>query len=301
MSTLHVCDVGLSPDASYALHSMLKILDGRAAASWKPSPIETADVLIARAGSHPELIAEWNARSRPIVLVADECTESPCTPFVLRHPLRVMPLLSVLDAIAEHLRATPAPDAKAGWLAAESIRTLTGAGGKSWLVAHTSSGGEVWIGDGRACAATATLDRLRSGSLRVDRFAAAAATPPSGLARLPLHEFGWFVGLHGPAELAPWLAREATYSLRRWPDFGRLGGSAHLIELSALVAAQPRTPPALIETSRRAADLVHRFLAASSLAGLLVAREAVEAPATPRRSTWMRLVGDLRRHLGLNA
>ncbi|MFC4821089.1 hypothetical protein [Dokdonella ginsengisoli] len=300
MSTLHLCDVGLTPDASHALHSMLKILEGRATASWKPAPIETADVLIARSGSHPELIAEWNKRGRPIVLVADECGDSPCTPFVLRHPLRVMPLLSVLDAIAEHLRppSSPAHETKTGWLAAESLRSLAGNG---WHVAHTSSGGDVWVRDGHAYAATATLDRLRGGTLRVDRFGAAVAAPPPGLAHLPLREFGWFVGLHGPADLAPWLAREATYSLRRWPDFGRLGGSAHLIELSALVAAQPRTPAALAETSGRGADVVHRFLAASSLAGLLVVREPAALPPAPRRSAWMRLVGDLRRHLGLPA
>lgn len=298
MSTLHVCDVGFSPDASHALHSMLKILEGRAASSWQPASIDTADVLIARSGSHADLVARWRERGRPIVVVTDEPCDAPGTPFVLRHPLRVMPLLSVLDAITEHLRARPAraSGTKPGWAAAESLRAVAGG---AWCIAQTS-GGDVWIGDGRAYAEASTFERLRAGSLRVDRFVTTPTPAPAALARLPLQEFGWFLGLHGPGDLAPWLSRETHYTLRRWPDFGRLGISAHAIELSTLAAAQARTPAALAGLSGCDADTVHRFLTAASLAGLLIAREPVPTlPVAAPRSGWMRLVGDLRRHLGL--
>ncbi len=303
MHMLRICDIGLAQDTSHALHSMLKILDGRAAASLRSAPIDAADVLIARPGSRPDLIADWNARGRPVVLLVDDSSELPVSPFVLRHPLRVMPLLGVLDQIAEqwstHTKQIHEPGAN--WTAAESIRSLTEGGAGGWHVARTSSSHEVWAHDGHAHAAAALFDRLRGSALPMSRFSPATSAPPAGLAHISLQDLGWFIGLHGPAGLAPWLSRDVSYSLRRWPDFGRLGASPEMIELSAIAASQARTPAELVDLSRCAADVVLRFLTAASLAGLLAARQPASTPAsTPRQGgAWTRLVGDLRRHLGL--
>ncbi|WP_300621732.1 hypothetical protein [Dokdonella sp.] len=305
MRTLRICDIGLAPDTSHALHSMLKILEGRSSASWRTAPIGAADVLIAPAGCQPDVIADWSGRGRPVVLIADDRCEHPPSPFVLRPPLRVMPLLCVLDLLAEQLSAPPTREreSQAGWAAAESIRSLTEGGTGGWHVARTSCGQEIWACDGYAHAAASAFDRLRGGSLLMTRFAVAAGTPPAGLASMPLQDLGWFVGLHGPTGLAPWLSQNVNYALRRWPDFGRLGATPGVIELSAVATARPRTPADLVSLSRGGADAVHRFLAAASLAGLLAVRQPEAAPppaATPPRwGAWTRLVGDLRRHLGL--
>jgi len=302
MRTLGICDIGLAQDTSHALHSMLKILDGRATASWRQAPIEAADVLIARPGSRPDLIADWNKQGRPVVLLVDDSSEQPPSPFVLRHPLRVMPLLGVLDLIAEQWSDDPrrVQDPRASWTAAESIRSLTEGGAGGWHVARTPGSHEIWVRDGHAHAAASTFDRLRGNALTTGRFSPATSAPPTGLAHMSLQDLGWFIGLHGPAGLAPWLSRDVSYSLRRWPDFGRLGASPETIELSAITAAQARTPVELADLSRCHADVVHRFLTATSLAGLLAVRQPAAIPAAaPRQGAWTRLVGDLRRHLGL--
>lgn len=308
MHTLSICDIGLSPNASSALRSMLKLLEGRTLAAWRTTAPDRADVLVASSTCPPDVVADWRGRGRAIVQIADGPAAQPASPFVLQPPLRVMPLLRMLDTLAEHLcgvpeRAPAAPEPAAtytSWSTAESIRALIADDGNGWHVARTSCGAEIWIGEGRAHAAAATFERLRGGSLLVSRPAAAAAAPPAGLARMPVSDLGWFVGLHGPSVLAPWLSEQASHSLRRWPDFGRLGIAPGAIELSALAAAQPRTVAELAAASGRGTDEVHRFLAAASVAGLLVAREPAAPAAAPKRSPWARLVGDLRRHLGLS-
>lgn len=302
MHTLRICDIGLAQDTSHALHSMLKVLAGRTIASWRLAPIESADVLIAHPDSRPDVIAEWNGRGRPVVLLVDDDSEQAASPFVLRRPLRVMPLLGVLDLVAEQWpgQAKPSQEPCANWIVAESIRALTEGGAGGWHVARTASSHEVWVRDGHAHATAGTFDRLRRSALPMGRFSPATSMPPAGLAHMSLHDLGWFIGLHGPAGLAPWLSRDVSYSLRRWPDFGRLGASPETIQLSAITAAQARTPIELVELSHCDEGVVQRFLTATSLAGLLVVRQPVKTPAdAPRQGAWTRLVGDLRRHLRL--
>lgn len=310
MHTLRICDIGLSPNASFALRSMLKLLEGRTTATWRTTAPDSADVLVAASACPPDVVAHWRGRGRPVVQIADGPAAQPASPFVLQPPLRVMPLLRMLDALAEHLCSAPerAVDAPApwpamqtGWSTAESIRPLIADDGCGWHVARTSCGAEIWIGRGRAHAAAATFERLRSGALTMSRAVAATTAPPAHFAHVPAADLGWFVGLHGPSVLAPWLPSHAAHSLRRWPDFGRLGVAPGAIELSALAAAQPRTAAELAAASGRGTDEVHRFLAAASLAGLLASRESVATAVAPKRIPWARLIGDLRRHLGLSS
>ena len=89
MRTLGICATGLAPDPLRVFHSMLKVVEGRSLAAWRPGTMEQADVLPAR--------------------------------FVLRLPFRVMQLLSLLDEVAAFLAAPPAAASTAGqsrWAAA---------------------------------------------------------------------------------------------------------------------------------------------------------------------------------------
>ena len=304
MQTLQICDVGLAADASHALHSMLKVIDGRAKASWQAGSIERADVLIAHGNSDPRVLSTWAASGKPTVLVIDDRSSWPPAQFVLRHPFRVMQLLSMLDDVAEHLRVPQAPAAvdPSHWAAAESLRRLmSNAGERGWQMAQDADA-RVWIGDGQAYALPTTLQRLRSGRIALGAFGPTQETPAAGAQRLPVCDVAWFVGLHGASGLAPWLAGNASYRLRRWPDFGRLGVDPDLIELSATAAACASTPAALAQRSGQAMAEVHRFLAAASLAGLLATAARVDAVlpaavAPAPASGWARFVGDLRRHL----
>ncbi|MET0225637.1 MAG: hypothetical protein ABW187_04280, partial [Dokdonella sp.] len=126
--------------------------------------------------------------------------------------------------------------------------------------------------------------------------------PPAAALRCALRDVAWYVGAHGPAELAPWLRPDTSYRLRGWPDFGRLGTAPHLIELAATAALRAHLPAELGERAGCAPADAYRFLAATSLAGLLTSftrAEAIEHPhnVAPARGAWTRFVADLRRHL----
>jgi hypothetical protein len=300
-----ICDIGLSADASRAFHSMLKVVDGRSSASWQPSDFDHADVLLAHAGSDPAQLVAWVKTGKPVVMVVDERSSRPPSPFVLQYPFRVMQLLSMLDDVVEHMghSTVRAVDADSVWGAAESLRLLMShAGARNWHMAQGDGGATIWVGDGQARATPGTITRLRTWRLAVGSFHTTSEAPPANVQPFALCDAAWFVGMNGPHELAPWLLPDAAYRLRRWPDFGRLGATHNVIELSALLAVCAHTPASLAEASELASAEVNRFLTAASLACLLTSAPRAEAPSAALESAapksgWMRFVGDLRRRL----
>jgi hypothetical protein len=311
MQSLRICDIGLSADASSAFHSMLKVLASRATAVWETSGLDRADVLLAHADSDPATLAAWSSTGKPVVLVVDDRGSWPPSQFVLRHPFRVMQLLSILNDVANVI-AAPRQRASiavpSGWCAAESLRHVMANGGERGLhVATDASGAMIWVGEGEAHATPEVFAQMRAGKLALGTFVATQEWPPENARRFPISDLAWYLGLCGPTDLAPWLTSDSTYRLRRWPDFGRLGSDPALIQLSAVAAASPASAAALAKSSNQPQATVHRFLNAASLAGLLTAAtsaEPVPKAATLSRQTalgWMKLVGGLRRHLGLSA
>lgn len=313
MATYKICDIGFAPDASHALHSMFKIMEGRAQASWIPAALDAADVLLANVTADPLALSAWSRSGKPVIFVIDERGSFPPAPFVLRHPVRVMQLLSMLDNVTEHLREprrqpSATSDGTSAWRVAESLRAVAmHTVERGWNVAEDAEGAHVWVGGGHAHALPATLAALREGRLALGTFQPTTDWPAGGAERLPVRDLAWYIGLGGDESLAPWLDAGAAFRLRRWPDFGRLGARVELLELAAHAAARPCTPALLASGSGQPIATVNRFLAAASMAGLLVAVprvEAVPAPsvaaASPARG-WRRFVGDLRKHLGLVA
>lgn len=304
MRTLSICDVGLPADASRAFHSMLKVVDGRSIASWRSSEMAQADVLLTYAQGDAGVPSSWVASGKPAVLVIDDRANWPPAQYVLRYPFRVMQLLSMLDSVAEYLCARPTDDdgTSGAWATAESVRRLvTQAGEKDWHVAYAENGCRVWVGNGLAHAECATLRSLREGTLALGAFSITDEAPTANLPTWPLGELAWFVGAHGPAGLAPWLQREASHRLRRWPDFGRLGVMPNMIELAAAATGQAGTAQELAGRVGCDVAAAERFLSAASLAGLLTSSPAPVVARTnttvPQRGAWMRFVSDLRRHL----
>ncbi len=311
MQSLRICDIGLSADASSAFHSMLKVLAGRATAAWETSGLERADVLLAHADSDPSTLAEWSTTGKPVVLVIDDRGSWPPSQFVLRHPFRVMQLLSILNDVTNFLgapRQRAAASVLSAWACAESLRQVMASGGeRGFHAASGNSGGKIWIGEGEAHATPEVIGQLRCGTFSPGPFVATQEWPPEDARRFPVCDLAWFVGLNGSPELAPWLSPDGVYRLRRWPDSGRLGSIPNMIQLSAVAAASPTTAASLASSSAQALSNVHRFFTAASLAGLLVATPGLEQ--VPRAAAasgqtargWMKLVGGLRRHLGLPA
>jgi hypothetical protein len=272
--------------------------------------IADADVMIASSDGDPASFAAWGVSGKPVVLVIGDRCSWPPAPFVLRHPFRVMQLLSILDDVAEHFNAhaMEASVDPAAWSAAESLRQcMSRASGADWLVARGDLGEEVWLGGGSAHAEPATLARLRESDLHLAAFRPARGGPGSGTTPFALCDLAWFVGVHGAGELAPWLRPEAAYRLRRWPDFGRLGVTTGLLELCAYATTRAWTPAALANATGQSLGAVHCFLNGASLAGLLAATHAEYTVAPHARtgaalpSGWRRLIGGLRRSLGLAA
>lgn len=309
MKSLRICDVGLAPDTSHAFHSMLKVVSGRSRAEWSLASPAEADVMIASSDGDPAPFAAWGASGKPVVLVIDDRCSWPPAPYVLRHPFRVMQLLSILDDVAEQFQSRPAtaPGDRAEWAAAESLRRcMTRAGGADGYVARCAGGEQIWIGHGVAHAEATVLARLREHGLGLGAFEPARAAPIAAAKPFPLCDLGWFVGHHGSGELAPWLPEDGSYRLRRWPDFGRVGVVAGLLELCAHATTRAWTPATLAAAAGQPLAGVHRFLNAASLAGLLAPVHATHArtAAAPPGSVpegWRRFLGGLRRRLGLAA
>lgn len=306
MPLLNICATGLSDDAAHAFQSMLSIVQSRSRASWQSSAIGEADVLLAHANSDPATLERWNASGKPVVLVVDDRCSWPPARFVLRHPFRVMPLLTILDEVADHMltRRSETLSVNEAWSLPESVRRIIGGSGdRGWFVAVAADGTQLWLSNQAARATPETIIRLHAGELQLGAFKASDAEPGSDTVALPVSDVAWRLGMQAPAELAPWLLADNSYRLRRWPDLGRLNAPTEMIELAALLAVQAYTPSQLAARSGLAIADVQHFLSASSLAGLLT--NTATGAATPigvkRVSGWMRFVGDLRRHLRLVA
>lgn len=308
MRVLRICDVGLSADASHAFHSMLGIIASRSRVEWAVGGVDDADVLLAHVDADATLLARWTAAGKPLVAVIGPRDSRPPLPFVLRHPFRVMPLLSMLDEVAEHADR-PAHGARdvvatvVGWEFAASLQRLGArVAAQGWHVAGDERGGRLWIGGNRAYASPRVLQSLRSHGYVGTPFEPAPTPPPDDSASIAFGDAAWHIGAGAPRDLAPWLDADAYYRLQRWPDLGRLGSRPVWIELSAIAASRAFRPRDLV-ASRPDAAIVHRFLSACSLAGLLVpATRPSDAPvAVPLASGWTRLLGSLRRHFGMPA
>ena len=321
MQTLNISAVDLPPELSRVFHSMLKIVEGRSVAQWHNSSSEEADVLVAHAGGNAALIERWGRSGKPMVMVVDERSSWAATPFKLHHPFRVMQLLTLLDELAMTVSLPRAPafslpsrDADGPWAAALRFhKSMAGASESSRYLATAESGENFWIQGGHAHALPDIFVLLRTHSLRWATFEPSDQSPPHDARTFAISDAGWYLGTAAPAGLAPWLDSRTAYRLARWPDLGRLGRSTGMMAMSATLASRACTATALAHDSGQPLQEAERLLNAASLAGLLSAEKPLPARGTaPARVTapapvsvptrgWRRLVGELRRHLGMEA
>lgn len=303
--TVKLGDAGLSTNASHALHSMLGIVGDRSVAAWQLCEPAEADVLFV-GGDMPAAALHTLPRAGQLLVavIGAEAELPPASAFVLRHPFRVMQLLDLLDRVAAHLHAntgTPAPSAATPWASIDALRKATAqARAGEWLSARVGNDARIWLDADGVRTDADTLLRLGAAPLEIGAFAAAAEPPPAGSRHCTLADFCWHVGMHAPA-MPPWLDGQRRYTLRRWPDLGRLGASETLLDLCADLIAHPRTPSELLQRPGLDAALAGRFLAAASLAGWLVEYEPIRQRSATAgaqlRAGWGRLLNQLRRRL----
>lgn len=278
MRTRKIAVVGLPDDASHAFRSMIRIVDGRGGVSWLLTAPEEADVLLSGAHAGEEVMQRWASTTKPLIAVYEGAAARPMTLYTLHHPFRVMQLLGVLDDVdlalagSAHGESKPVPAiGEACWGFAESLRLLSrgSAGGQYYAAGHGSE--RVFVRDDLAAyhAGPETVRRLGRAALDLPALALSGATPPPHFECRPVFELAWFTALHGPETPAPWLDRNASHRLRRWPDFGRLRGTRDQLALAALLTHGSYSRARLIEVSRQPAGHVDRFLNACALSGVL--------------------------------
>ncbi|MEO7323690.1 MAG: hypothetical protein ABIW82_02570 [Dokdonella sp.] len=309
MRTRRIAVVGLKDDAAHAFHSMLKIVDGRAQSAWSLSAPDDADVLMAGVDANEPAIERWARTDKPLIAVHQGTEGRPLTPFTLHHPFRVMQLLGVLDEVERTLAATPAvPPMSAApkrtdWAFCESLRLLSRRSACGQRYSASAPDAEVFVQDDMAAyyISVPALHRLRSGDLHLPALRIDSANLPNDFVRRPVFELAWFSGLHEGAGLAPWLEPEATFHLRRWPDFGMLRATRQDLTLAALLSQGSFTRQALAQSTGKPVSDIDRFISACATSGIL-ASNALSAtlPAPFRAPTrFGGLIRSLRRHLGL--
>ncbi|MEO8672831.1 MAG: hypothetical protein ABI411_16045 [Tahibacter sp.] len=271
--------VGLTDDATHAFQSMLKIVDGRASANWLLVGPDEADVLMAGVNSNAPVIERWARTRKPLIAVQEGHATRPMSPFNLHHPFRVMQLLGVLDDVERELdsrtsASMPRATAESGasWAFAESLRLLSRRGASDKLYVSPSIFGPLYVrGDLGAWFASDEIHArlLRQSPISLPALERATLPVPSELRARSVTALAWFAGLHGPPGLAPWLDGEATYRLRRWPDFGLLRGTRHQLLASATLARRACTREMLCGITGQSTLAIDAFLNASSMTGLL--------------------------------
>ncbi|HVJ62347.1 MAG TPA: hypothetical protein VM555_06500 [Tahibacter sp.] len=310
MQKRKIAVVGLGDDATHAFQSMLKILDGRAAAAWELSTPERAEVLMAGAHSNEPAIAHWARTDKPMIAVYEGGSVRPVGTHTLCHPFRVMQLLGVLDDIERALvtpvrTAPPIEQLHPGWAFAESLRRLTRCTATGRLYASASAFGTLFVKDDLSAyfIGADLWPQFTQRHVELSALEGTAERAPEGHARRPVLELAWFSGLNGPAGLAPWLDRRAGHRLRRWPDFGLVRGTRDQLALSAALSQNALTLEQLAQTTRQPQAQVERFLNACSMAGILASAIDATAPAPvapPPPSRFGNLIRGLRQRLGLS-
>lgn len=298
---------GLDEREQALLTSMLDLIAGRSHGHWRIGPLANAHVLIFSARADEDLLAQWKARGRPWIALTDANDAPPIATHVLQRPLRVFPLLDVLQEIEQahgvagnSAVAKPVPVVLTPrWQLADQLRQLgLGTSHGEWKAA-----GNVYVSDdGRQFAANGTaLAQLRNGSFDPQPLGARCARIPAGLPVHPIAELAWWIGWWSDASsLAPWLDAGMQFRLRHWPDFGLVPVARSTLRLAALAAQRLWTVPRLAAAAMVPDAEVVRFVNAMSVSGLLVTHAAPpRARAAGRGGFVGALLRGLRTKLGL--
>lgn len=281
MNTRRLTVTGLSEPLHRNLQSMLRSISELTAARWQLTGADGADVLIAGLETPVGQIESWANSGRAVIAIVDASHPQPSASLELRHPFRGSQLLSALDeidlliqqrealAMARSIVALgPGP-----WSFAESLRTLPRRDARGlWYRADGGEGDAVYVRDDLlfARASAETLQRLRKEDLQLTALRPWPEAPPAQTVAMPGFALGWYCGMHGASTLAPWLAADAVWTLRQWPDFGVVGVEPGVLELAALLGRNRLSIERLGKLSGQDPASVHRFLNAAAMAGLLV-------------------------------
>lgn len=312
-----IAALDLGDDTRRAFASMLAAIAGRTSCHWEivADPAE-ADVVFTQFDGGGGEVTRWRNTNKHFVGIVGPNKVRPLMRHTLVHPFRATDVEGVLNEIAREIengqRGAAAGDSgiDRAWLFPRSLQNLShSVQSDHWYCARTSGGDLVWIsGDLTSCLSeTKVADQLRSGQVRLESLASIGARSlPPNLEKRPAFELFWLATFNASGELAPWLASDGVFRLRRWPDFGQVRVPRAVMQLSAWLAARACTREELAQLAEASPQLVNRTLNALSACHLL----SVEAPdaasghgAAPSSATGIirSLVAGLRKRLGFGA
>lgn len=288
--------------ASHAIQlfdSVLWFSKGSTRCDWTTSPPEQAEVVVAHHAEPAQNLERWQRDGKLIVVISTDPAAAAGHPHRLQYPFpapQVLSLLEQLDTalggaassdITQSVPALSDPSADA-WSFVETLRMLRSAGNPElWLAGRAKDGDKgvkIWVrGDG-ACYACDDVAAIRSGSLALQEVVLQKAGPPG--ARQVMRsgaELTWFAAYHASNVTAPWLKASARYSLKRWPDFGRMRAlSAELrseqIRVAAAIEASPVGVQQAAARAKVSPDIAVRMFNALAACNLIEAEAAAVAP-----------------------
>ncbi len=128
-----------------------------------------------------------------------------------------------------------------------------------------------------------------------------AASLEKGHHRVPLEAFMWFAGIRlSRGRLLSKLKSFPGFSLRRWPDFGRLPYRTEHTRIATYLMRRATTVDALVKGTNVSREDVVGFLNASLLCGWLKSAEPAKGERPARISAERRsIVGRIRARLGI--
>lgn len=309
------------------LDTMLWVLKGTTRESWATATPHEADIVVVHRGSDPALAANWKARGKLVVEIANEGDVADDDEHVLAYPFPATRVLALLEKLSARLSGNAAappvqiqpaltPVSRMSgdrWALSEALRTLREVRNDSmWMVARDGEAPVVWLrGDGSAYFAMDSLvQSLRTDSTLTTRLELRDGYPPPKVrvSERPGVELFWFTGFHAGEILAPWLNATRCYRVTSWPDFGLIRPEAAVLRVVALLAAEPLDLARLAARARVTIAFASRVLNALSLCEVLVAADPVPANQGKAPTSSLapaggiaRFLRRIRSHLGLEA
>lgn len=300
---LTLTSIGLPVRAELRLKSLLEVINSKTTDRW--SFVEQADAHVAICDPASALSSVTMRRgasgaTRFFSLVEDVSLAAAGTS-VIRDPIRASDLIELLNLVSSTL-SCEAPQRE--WAALASATTTSVDGRDVFPVAAALRG----LAKGRG----QSVYVLQAGAFEMHVMPAARAVHllepiddqgllglaapgvPISIRELPathaqglvaqscrLDEFLWRLGLYGEkTRLLPELPANASFKLRRWPDFGRIEHTPDHLRLAAHLVRQKSTVLELAIATGLAVSIVNAFINACCLCELVEVHAVERAERT---------------------
>lgn len=324
---LTLTTVGLSIRDELRVKSMLHLVEGKTAAAWTYVEETQADLAICEPESALARVtirhAAERGRPRCVMLLRQGAPELPDAHCVFA-PLRVSDFISLLDGapavqtqeatVTQSVDRAESTDPQVGELFAHLLRRIVSEkDGRARCIT---------VGDMRLYLLMSQNSVLANESLTPERIAGLSGrrdfeasllteseriTPEDNFHRCALPVFLWNCAIGNAADgLQSWLPRGAAFTLKRWPDFGRLSHQPWHLRLTALLVREAFTPQQMSVLVEQPPSAIEAFLHACDLCGLLSMGSHAEAPeessvtaTTESSGRWSTIFRSLRQALNM--